>query len=233
MDLSRTRESGGILVYIFIGIILFAALAYAFSKGGGSTGSSATDKSAKLYATQVIGDVQVLRDSVQEALAKGCSESEISFDNDTVAGYSFATRDMCKIFKNSTRSTKWIGLPEKARDPSLSGSGSEDYNFTMWYFLKAYPGGTPIGTVSNDIAVVANVNQAVCEQINLLITGDRTIPTMVYAGSTFASTAEGKKYVGSGSPVSVAAGDTVFNNICVKGTTSPEGYGFLYSLIDR
>lgn len=230
---SRNNEGGGILVYIFIGIILFAALAYAFSKGGGSTGSSASDKSAKLYATQVIGDVQALRDSVQEALAKGCSESEISFENDTVAGYTFATRDMCKIFKNPTRSTKWINLPEKARDPSLSGSGSGDYNFTMWYFLKAYPGGTPIGTASNDIAIVVNVNQTVCEQINLLLTADRTIPTMAYAGSSFASTAEGKKYVGSGSPASVAAGDTIFNNICVKGTTAPEGYGFLYSLIDR
>lgn len=233
MGPNRIKERGGILVYIFIGIILFAALAYAFSKGGETSGSSAPDKSAKLYATQIIGDVQVLRDSVQEALSKGCSETEISFDNDTVAGYSFATRDMCKIFKNQTRSTKWILLPEKARDTSLSGSGSGEYNFTMWYFLKAYPGGTPIGTASNDIAVVANVNQAVCEQINLLLTGDRAIPTMAYTGSSFASTAEGKKYVGSGSPVSVAAGDTIFNNICVKGTTAPEGYGFLYSLVDR
>lgn len=233
-DRRMGAEGGGILVYIFIGIILFAALAYAFSKGVSSGGTNVGDKTAKLVATEILRDVQVLRDSVQEALAKGCSETEISFENDTVAGYAFATRDPCKIFLNPARSMKWASLPSAAVDLSIGTPEAAQYHFTMWYFVKSYPGGAPFGTTTNDIAVVTNVTQPVCEQINLLVAGERTIPTIAYAGGTFAATAAAKKYTGTGSLSSaVPASDTIFGNICVKGTGAPSGFGFLYSLVDR
>ena len=79
----RNRQSdqfGGVFVYIFIGIILFAALAFTFSKSMTGTNTSVISTGqANVMASQILEQSNAVAKATEMVLQKGCSETEVKY----------------------------------------------------------------------------------------------------------------------------------------------------------
>lgn len=88
MRLNKTSsQSGNVLIYTLIGIVLFAAVMFSISKNNDDSSGLALKGNAKLEAQQILDYSRKVESGVQKLLAKGCSESQISFENSLVTGY--------------------------------------------------------------------------------------------------------------------------------------------------
>lgn len=97
--LKNPKENGSVLFMILIAVALFGALGFAVSNmmRGGPTDIG--KETGALRADEIIEYGRKMREAVQAIrISNDCSDTDISFENNTVAGYNFATRDECKIF---------------------------------------------------------------------------------------------------------------------------------------
>ncbi len=88
-----TLQNGSALIYIFIGVILFAALALVFARGARQTGGSIDSKTAKVGASEIIQSAKILDRAVEKMITNGISEGDLGFSNSvstlTVSGASY------------------------------------------------------------------------------------------------------------------------------------------------
>lgn len=95
-------QRGSVMIYIFIGILLFAALAFSFSRGFQSTsGTLAGQQKASVVAAELIAYSNMMERAVQALLLKGCSEEQISFERPNLSGYANANAPpdkSCHVF---------------------------------------------------------------------------------------------------------------------------------------
>lgn len=98
-----SHQSGNIFAIILLGVILFAALIFVFSRGLNLGATRMGAAGARVDASDVISYAQTVERSVQKLLQNGISENDISFENGTVAGYdhSPAATDNAKLFNSS------------------------------------------------------------------------------------------------------------------------------------
>lgn len=73
-------ENGSAIIYVFIGVALFAVLMFIFSRGGNQNTSSMTGQNNSISASALIEEGRLLETATQKLMASGCSESELSFD---------------------------------------------------------------------------------------------------------------------------------------------------------
>jgi len=95
-------QSGNVLFYILIAVVLFGALGFAVSgmMRGGSGGGIGKEK-ASLYAAEILTYAKQIDDTVKNMqILNDCADEEISFENSTVSGYEHSpvARDECKAF---------------------------------------------------------------------------------------------------------------------------------------
>ncbi len=76
---SRSPQSGNVLFYILLCIALFAALGYAFSRGGTGGAQTISDEKAKLVAAELIAYGNLVADTVSKLRLRGCTESVFEF----------------------------------------------------------------------------------------------------------------------------------------------------------
>lgn len=123
---NRLTESGGALVYIFIGVILFGALAFSFAKGIRTSGTGDIDeKTAKLVATDLIGYANTVASAVSRLQTDGCSETEISFENPYVAGYTNPNAPVdkhCHVFDPAGGNVQHLSIDTDWLDSAYSAS---------------------------------------------------------------------------------------------------------------
>lgn len=85
MRLNKTSsQSGNVLIYTLIGIVLFAAVMFSLSKGSDNSTGIASKGNAKLQAQQILAYSDSLRNGVEKLLNKGCSETQIAFDHPSI-----------------------------------------------------------------------------------------------------------------------------------------------------
>lgn len=77
----RPQQSGSALIYIFIGVILFAALALVFARGARQGGGSIDAKTAKVGASEIIHATRNIHGAVEKMIQNGISEADIGFTN--------------------------------------------------------------------------------------------------------------------------------------------------------
>ena len=118
---NKRTQSGNVFFIILIGIALFAALAMVISRGMRGQGTTAmSEREAELAAVDIMNYAQQMERTVNRLRrVNGCSENEISFDNDVVSGYDFSTRDECKVFHDDggrlsypKNIKQWLGKDE-------------------------------------------------------------------------------------------------------------------------
>ncbi len=84
----KNSESGNVFFMILIGVFLFGALMYSFSRSGSDGVSSISKQQAKVAAQEILNYARLVEGAVDRVRRNGCSENEISFENAVVAGYS-------------------------------------------------------------------------------------------------------------------------------------------------
>lgn len=77
--MNNNSQRGSAIVYVFIGVILFAALALTFSRGMRDSTGNVSSKTAKIRAAEITGYADKVNMTVQKLLLKGCSETELNF----------------------------------------------------------------------------------------------------------------------------------------------------------
>ena len=225
-------ESGNVFIFILLGVVLFAALSFSVSRGfRSSTTSAMSAREAELTATDIITYAQRVERAVNRLRRNGCSENEISFENAQVSGYSFTTRDKCKVF-DSTGGKLSYAFP----------SNIDSAGFWMFSGRSCITGVGPSAEGTNcwsdsldneELVIILPrmTSREVCESLNKSLHDVRTINQNTGDGDWDENT---KKFVGvftdsnrpEGQPVTGA------DSFCFEDDDKEE-YHFIHTLIAR
>lgn len=213
-------QSGTVLVYILLAVALLAALSYAVANTTRGSVQDLSDERANLLAVEIIEYANILTQAVTQVKLRGYSETEISFENPGVAGYTNANciEDECEIFHIDGGGLTLLSPPPNANDGT-------DWLFTTNEIID-------VGTTSSDlIAVLRNLDQTVCEQINLKLHNTTAIaledgtPSVVQFTGTY----------GTGTEISIT-GLSGLNAYCFEGDSASfpaSTYNYYQVLIPR
>ncbi|MBI1301636.1 MAG: hypothetical protein GC137_08270 [Alphaproteobacteria bacterium] len=219
MSIKDKTESGTVLLYILLAVALLAALSYAVANTTRGSVQDLTDDRANILAVEIIEYANILTQAVTQVKLRGYSDREISFENTNAAGYINAncTEDECKIFHVDGGGLTLLEPPPNANDG------------TDWLFAADQV--LDIGTTDSDlVAILRNLDQTVCEQINRRLHGTTTIqPEDGTANNTqFTGT------YGSGTELSIS-GLPGLSAYCFEGdgTFASGTYNYYHVLIPR
>lgn len=163
----RQNESGNVFFYIFISIVLLAALSFAVSQGGRSSITQLTQDTRSLVASEIIGYADTVSKAVTQLRLRGTTLNELSFANEFLSAGEYGT------YNNDPANEVFnpVGGAVIYSDPpgDATTTGSEN-----WYFLadnEIENVGTTAGTAASAdlIMAVLNVRQDVCTEINDLL----------------------------------------------------------------
>ena len=184
-------QSGNVFIIILIGIILFAALAYTFTRSGQTGTGNLTAQQTEIAAQEILNYARLIENAVNRLRQNGCSENEISFESAGLTGHANAGApgdNSCHIFDTNGGQVTYQDPADNWLDNAFSASGF----YGDYYFSKACVRGVggDSGSVSENafcnspnnngeelLFVLPYLDQAVCEKINQKLYRDTTIPT--------------------------------------------------------
>lgn len=148
-------ESGNVLFIILIGVALFAALSFMFTRSNsGGAGNVVSSQQASILAREVIGYADQIDQAVNALMAQGVAETDICFytgANNAAYNHAGCANDLNKVFGAK-------GMPYQA--PPQGSSASE------WYFTGRSIV-TGVGTDAPELIVLLmNIPQGLCTAIN-------------------------------------------------------------------
>lgn len=157
---SRRSDSGNAFMMILIGIVLFGALAFTFTRSGRQGISNVSTQEASLIAGDVIAYGTAIERGINRIRVKGISEADLDFVG-AGAAYDNAscTDPKCEIFNAAGAQQVWQPGVNKANDNSV------------WVFT----GDVSVAEVGQDggdaksselIAVLPNILLPICLEIN-------------------------------------------------------------------
>lgn len=176
----RQAESGNVMLYIFLGIALFAALSFAVANIMSSGTADPKRETRMLEATDIIQYGDGLKRAVQGMRIRGVSDAQISFETPlTSIDYAHpalaaqrCTSDNCRVFRAAGGGFTYITPPPGWFDTQ----GVGDTSFGQWFFPRgvcvegAGQGGAGCHSDSEDneelIAVLPWVKRDLCVEIN-------------------------------------------------------------------
>jgi hypothetical protein len=139
-SMRNTHQRGiaiGPILYI---VAILAVLVSAIAAGSGSFNGDISAISAKAYATAILEYANEVKLGVDRVIAKGCTDTQISFENPIVSGYTnpnAPANKSCHVFDVNGGGIVWKDPPEQAVDNSLSGhSNYGKYFFTSILSVK-------------------------------------------------------------------------------------------------
>lgn len=220
-----STERGNVFMIILIAVVLFGALGFTMSRGFRSdTTSTMSARQAELAASDILAYAQKIERAVNRLRRNGCSESELSFENDIASGYDFSTRDECKLFESTGGKLTWTSPAEGVND------GSE------WHFSGNIQIES-LGTTNSLTILLHSIDLEVCKKINKKA-GLNEIPQQ----DTLPSGLESIKFTGSFSIPPIGALGNTSNQYegqpygCFKGygnAYEAGTYHFYYTLLIR
>lgn len=155
-------ERGAAIIYVFIGIILFAALAFTFSRNFSESASSTSQTVNQPKAIQLISYGDMLSKAANRLLLEGCSISQLNFKTDRytrAAGSNNPKAPLdgsCDIFAPGKGGVQWRSCdPELCSDPHLYDPMFPDST-----------GVTGLGSRPEDLVFMQVVSPEVCDAIN-------------------------------------------------------------------
>ncbi len=151
-------ESGNILFYILIAVVMFGALSFAISQNNRGNVGALTKEKNNLAATDILDYTNVLASAVVQLRLRGYDNTEISFENDTVSGYTNPNCNGdtgCLVFHPDGGGIVWSEPPAGSNDGST------------WLFT----GTTVVEQTGSDgtpelAVILPHVTGGVCQEIN-------------------------------------------------------------------
>lgn len=83
--MTRASERGNAVIFILLGIGLFAALAYTFMRSAQTGQGNLTAGQTKLLAQKIINDSLRIERATNKLLSRGCSENDLNFYDPLIA----------------------------------------------------------------------------------------------------------------------------------------------------
>lgn len=163
-------ESGNILWFLLIGIVLIGLLTALVSRGTSSVDQSGDVEQMRIVAGQILQTAKSFAAAADNMKLNGISESDISFQNsDTAVDYTNpkCATVSCRMFESGGAGLAYTPPPANAVTTAN----------TEWIFTGSNNVGTtagPVGTTAagsgNDlIMMLPNLTEGVCRQINRLL----------------------------------------------------------------
>lgn len=180
------RQSGNVLWFVLIGVVLLAALTLLLTRSGSTVDQSGDVEQLRIKESQLIRYGKSLETAVQQLLLNGCSENDISFENplsaDDYTNAGSPPDKRCHVFEPEGTGLTWQSLGEDAIPGSVDNTViANDGKFSGL--------GTDSGAAGTDLILLVYTTSELCSQINkdLGISGD------ISSGvDTFESYADGK-----------------------------------------
>lgn len=176
----RSAESGNVIFYILIAIVLIGVVTAAMRYGGGTESANIDQEQALIHATQIRSYANDLERAVIMIVQNGTSESDIRFAHpDAPSAYgSLSDEPTRQVFARNGGGVEYK-LPPRAVNRAVPW---EFYATTTFPLVGS-------GARGDLAAVLPNVNEAVCRQLNRLagLPSDATpldTSTCIYSGAT-------------------------------------------------
>ncbi len=247
-------QSGSVIVWILVAVALFAALNYAVSYSSRSGGAQISSEQAKLAATEILDYGHAIRNAVQTLQINGCNDTEISFDQAIVSGYSnpnSPSDNSCHVFHPNGGGLSYQALQDDWLDGLATSQAATHYG--TWYTnggawitgLGIDGSGSACATAVQDcrelLTGVPFIKEEICKEINKKLdwgtdsngtpykdtgTSYGASPSLFFDGAY-----DNELHMGTATPSnysSIMAG-------CIEGDTSPASgtYSFFQVLIVR
>ena len=164
-----SNQSGNAFLIVMLGVVLFATLAFTVSRSMRSdTTTRLTEREISLAATEILDYAQRMSRAVDRLRRRGVSESDISFDQDFVAGYAHGQPDEHKVFNSAGGNIRYID-PTLWVDQSIPDSGLGVCPKNEWVFSgnNTVPDvGQNCGSCDELILALHHVDERICVEIN-------------------------------------------------------------------
>lgn len=206
--MKRSSERGSAIIMLFVAVALFGMISYAFLQGSRSNVALLTDEQAKAQAQKIIAYGNDLKSAVVRLRARGCKDTDISFENSVVPGYTNVNNspNICKIFHIEGGGLQWWTdkTPRTTEDQVTTAGGyrgfyqANNYNHIFRFpdYNDSYDNGTTVGTARavDLVALGSFLKPEVCAAINKLLNQsppgsfNSTVPGLASFGSFFYGT---------------------------------------------
>jgi hypothetical protein len=171
---NRRHEFGNALFLILIAVTLFAALSYAVTRSNRG-GGSVSEEANLIASSQITQYPAGVRTGITRMLIRGSSVSGIQFDIPGESGYTSNVED--QVFH-----PEGGGVVNQSPDAEALTTSSGSWEFNTDFTVSN------IGTSDPEmVAVLGNIKDGICENINQQLTGDDTIPSVTDAISDLES----------------------------------------------
>ena len=172
----RKNESGNVLWFILITIVLIGLLTAILSRSGSNVDQTGNVEQERIKISKMLRYVKGVESAVQQMKLRGISESDLNFDK-AAANSTNCTSNDCKVFHVDGGGISYMAPPD-----GISASATD------WVYV-----GTNnilnVGTTSGDLIIVLrDINDASCAQINRMLdvtkgSADNAIDFTVFDGS--------------------------------------------------
>lgn len=127
---AKNTQAGNIMFFILLGIVLFAALGYTFSKTSRTT-ATVTLEEATMAGNHILNYASTLENAVTMVMTAGTDVSALSFENATVAGYT----NGAAVARNKIFDAAGGGITYEIPETSwLDSAYSASTFYGQWYF---------------------------------------------------------------------------------------------------
>ncbi len=159
-------QRGNAMIYILVGIFLFAALAYTFVKSGKSGQGKLTDRQADVAATEILGYAGTISKAVDRLRQKGCSEQQISFENSLDALHtnpSAPSSHECDLFDTAGAAL----TPAQAQTGWFAGTlGAYNFFYTSGDALTGSATDCAAKSCAEINLTLKDISKALCDALN-------------------------------------------------------------------
>jgi hypothetical protein len=188
IDRMQEGQRGSVIVWILIMVALFGALSYTFMRSNRVSGSTLTEEKNGLLATEIISYAGAIRDTVKQLRVNGCTETQISFEQSNVTGYTNGTtpsNHSCKVYHASGGAMAWEKISGEVIGSVMGFTGQEGVN--------------SVGTAAPELILkFEGLSLSLCQRINMKagMTGTNNNPPFSSTGTCDLATA-GCKFTGT------------------------------------
>jgi len=157
-NMKRSRESGNVFFIVMLGVVLFAALMFTFSRSARQGGENMSSRKTEAIVSDLLSYSQSVARATNRVMSSGkYSEADLDFDNGVVAGYANAgcgADTECKIFNPAGGAVNWKNPP-----PEVSASN---------WVISGENAVPDIGddTAADLVLLLSGLNATVCAAIN-------------------------------------------------------------------
>ncbi|MGZ9109004.1 MAG: hypothetical protein ACXW4B_09315 [Micavibrio sp.] len=175
----RSGERGSVLIYIFIAIIVLAALTFAVSSSNREGVTTVDRERSELQATQILDYTGMIRRSVQAMKVDGITDNELCFHHALWGYATYNHTPACNETENQVFTPNGGGSSFQNPGEALMDVAFNDGRprWGQWHFLGSNPV-TGVGTASPDLLLVLPyIRREICLALNKKLDIGDVIPS--------------------------------------------------------